>query len=187
MNSAVLITRPQLCCNGGYPYLVDKAENVWVIVGQLLIKAGWWDVPLALRDFSRSNKHNTSGPPLIIIFCFFIAIFPPRNMFGIIWELFVIFLILLPSFSFPFPCSRHHDFPLLYQIRLYNFATARVYKCCSIFCLNSQFYGLVKLQFEGFLHRKTGIFVFLGKCYKCCSGKFVKYALCWLRYVRIWY
>ena len=31
---------------------------MWLIVRQLPIKAGWWDAPLALRDFSRSNKHD---------------------------------------------------------------------------------------------------------------------------------
>ena len=37
---------------------VDKAKNVWLIVGQLHIKAGWWDAPLALQDFSWSNEHS---------------------------------------------------------------------------------------------------------------------------------
>ena len=41
-------------------YLVDKAKNVWLIVGQLPIKAGWWNALLTLRDFSRSNKHEDS-------------------------------------------------------------------------------------------------------------------------------
>ena len=31
---------------------------MWLIVRQLPIKARWWDVPLALRDFSQSNKQN---------------------------------------------------------------------------------------------------------------------------------
>ena len=34
--------------------------QLWLIVRQLPIKAGWWDAPIALRDFSRSNKHNCS-------------------------------------------------------------------------------------------------------------------------------
>ena len=33
---------------------VDKAKSVWIIVGQLLIKAGWWDAPLVLQGFSRN-------------------------------------------------------------------------------------------------------------------------------------
>ena len=33
---------------------------MWLIVRQFLIKAGWWDAPLALRDFSRSIKHECS-------------------------------------------------------------------------------------------------------------------------------
>ena len=41
-------------------HLVDKAKYVWLIVGQLPIKAGWWNASLALRDFSRSNKHEDS-------------------------------------------------------------------------------------------------------------------------------
>ena len=39
---------------------VDKTRNVWLIVGQLPIKDVWWDAPLSLRDFSRSNTHNYS-------------------------------------------------------------------------------------------------------------------------------
>ena len=35
--------------------LTEKAKNVWLIVGQLLIKAGHWDAPLALQDFFQSN------------------------------------------------------------------------------------------------------------------------------------
>ena len=31
---------------------------MWLIVQQLPIKAGWWDAPLTLRDFSQSNKQN---------------------------------------------------------------------------------------------------------------------------------
>ena len=38
-------------------HMVDNAKNVWLIVGQLPKKSRWWDAPLALRDFSRSNKH----------------------------------------------------------------------------------------------------------------------------------
>ena len=41
-------------------HLVDKAKNVWLIVGQLPIKTGWRNAPLALRDFRRSNKHEDS-------------------------------------------------------------------------------------------------------------------------------
>ena len=35
---------------------LGKAKNMWLSIGQLPIKAGWWDAPLPLRDFSRSNK-----------------------------------------------------------------------------------------------------------------------------------
>ena len=38
-------------------HLVDNAKNVWLIVGQLPKKSGWWDAPLGLRDYSQSNKH----------------------------------------------------------------------------------------------------------------------------------
>ena len=30
---------------------------MWLIVGQMPIKAGWWDSSLAIWDFSQSNKH----------------------------------------------------------------------------------------------------------------------------------
>ena len=39
-------------------YWVDKVENVWLIVGQLPIKAGWWDAPLELCDYSWSSEQN---------------------------------------------------------------------------------------------------------------------------------
>ena len=44
-------------------YTRKCCENVWLMVGQLLIKAGWWETPLTLWDFSRSNKKKTSPPP----------------------------------------------------------------------------------------------------------------------------
>ena len=37
---------------------VGRARGVWLIVWQLLIKAGWRDAPLMLRKFSQSNKHQ---------------------------------------------------------------------------------------------------------------------------------
>ena len=40
---------------------------MWLIVGQLPIKAGWWDDPLPLLDFSRSNKQWKSEPIMIKI------------------------------------------------------------------------------------------------------------------------
>ena len=43
---------------GELTHWVDKAKIVWLIVGQLPIKAGWWYAPLELRDFSWSNKQN---------------------------------------------------------------------------------------------------------------------------------
>ena len=42
---------------GEFFNFADKAKNVWLIVGQLPKKAGCWDAPLALQDFSQSNKH----------------------------------------------------------------------------------------------------------------------------------
>ena len=33
---------------------------MWLIFGQLPIKAGWWDAPPALWDFNRSNNHCQS-------------------------------------------------------------------------------------------------------------------------------
>ena len=33
---------------------------MWLIVGHLPLKAGWWDAPHALRDFNRSNNHCQS-------------------------------------------------------------------------------------------------------------------------------
>ena len=46
--------------DGDLIYLVDRAKDVWLIIGQLPIKSGWWNAPLALQDFSRSNKHEDS-------------------------------------------------------------------------------------------------------------------------------
>ena len=34
---------------------------MWLIVGQLPIKTGWWDPPHELRNFNRSNKHCQSS------------------------------------------------------------------------------------------------------------------------------
>ena len=42
---------------GNFIDLAEKAKNVWLIVGRIPKKDGWWDAPLALRDFSRSNKY----------------------------------------------------------------------------------------------------------------------------------
>ena len=30
---------------------------MWLIIGQMPIKAGWWDTSLALWDFSQNNEH----------------------------------------------------------------------------------------------------------------------------------
>ena len=54
-----LTPRPHFL-EGAVIHLLDKAENVGLIVGQLRIKAGWWNASLALRDYSRSNKHKDS-------------------------------------------------------------------------------------------------------------------------------
>ena len=34
-----------------------EGQHIWLIVGQIPIKAGWWDASLKLWDFSQSNKH----------------------------------------------------------------------------------------------------------------------------------
>ena len=49
---------------------------MWLIVGQMPIKAGWWDSSLALWDFSWSNKHciQLSTANTIYISRFVIAI-----------------------------------------------------------------------------------------------------------------
>ena len=52
-----LTPRPHFL-EGDHIHWVDKAKYVWLIVGQLPIKAGRWDAPLALRDFSQSNTLN---------------------------------------------------------------------------------------------------------------------------------
>ena len=43
---------------GELTHRLDKAKIVWLIVGQLPIKTGWWYAPFALRDFSWTNKQN---------------------------------------------------------------------------------------------------------------------------------
>ena len=48
---------------------------MWLIVGQIPIKAGWWDASLALWDFSQSNKAlhpalcNKDSPYLSLLQC----------------------------------------------------------------------------------------------------------------------
>ena len=54
------LTRRPHFLQGELIHLVEKAKNAWLIVGQWPIKAGWWNAPLVLRDFSRSNKHEDS-------------------------------------------------------------------------------------------------------------------------------
>ena len=41
---------------------VDKTENVWLIFKQLPIKAGWWDVPLALGFQLKQYARTTIRP-----------------------------------------------------------------------------------------------------------------------------
>ena len=43
---------------GELSHCVYETKNLWLIVGQLPIKAGWWNAPLALWNFSWSNKQN---------------------------------------------------------------------------------------------------------------------------------
>ena len=52
------LTPPFYFLEGELTHWVDKAKIVWLIVGQLLIKAGWWYAPLTLLDFSWTNKQN---------------------------------------------------------------------------------------------------------------------------------
>ena len=60
---------------GEFIHLVDKAKNVWLIVGQLPIKAGWWNTPLALLDFSqRFSQRITLIPCIAPILCISIPI-----------------------------------------------------------------------------------------------------------------
>ena len=41
------------------PYFLER-ELIYLVVWQLSIKVGWWNTPLALRNFRRSNKHENS-------------------------------------------------------------------------------------------------------------------------------
>ena len=43
---------------GELTHWVDMAKIAWLIVGQLPLRAGWWYAPLALQDFSWTNKQN---------------------------------------------------------------------------------------------------------------------------------
>ena len=60
---------------GEFIYWVDKAKNVWLTVGQLPIKAGWWDAPPALQHFRHKHKilitgvtqENLQLPPYLLI------------------------------------------------------------------------------------------------------------------------
>ena len=46
---------------GEFIHWVDKAKNVWLTVGLLHIKAGWWNAPLKLQYFSHKHKIPTTG------------------------------------------------------------------------------------------------------------------------------
>ena len=83
---------------GEFIHLVDKAKNVWLIVGQLPRKAGWWNTSLALRDFSRSCKHKDSPEESswFPAFPLWFPAFPP-------W--FPAFPPWFPSFRSPIPHS----------------------------------------------------------------------------------
>ena len=48
------------CLDGELIQWVDKAKNVWITVGQLPTKAGWYDAPFALQGFSRSIASTPS-------------------------------------------------------------------------------------------------------------------------------
>ena len=50
---------------------VGKAKNLWLIVGQLCIKAAWWDTPLVLWDFSWSNKQDYFSTNAVVTFIVF--------------------------------------------------------------------------------------------------------------------
>ena len=45
---------------------------MWIIVGQVPIKAGWWDASLALLIFRRSNKHCIHLSAKTIYFSYFL-------------------------------------------------------------------------------------------------------------------
>ena len=42
-----------------------QGYHIWLIVIQLPMKAGWWDVPLTLRDFAEATRMilNKGGSP----------------------------------------------------------------------------------------------------------------------------
>ena len=70
---------------------VDKVKNEWKIVGQLPIKAGWWDVSFALQRSSRNiasspNYKNCQIRP---------SVSPFFNKKFTIWELASLYFILL--------------------------------------------------------------------------------------------
>ena len=67
----------------------DKAKNVWLIVGQLPIKAGWWGASLALQILAEAiNKtifpSNTAVAFIMKWFCLIICIFP-QNRFSFVY------------------------------------------------------------------------------------------------------
>ena len=89
---------------------VDKAKNLWLLVGQLSIKAVWWNAPLALRDISRSNKHEDSHkeshwfpvfPPWFPAFSHWFLAFPPWFPTFPLW--FLAFPPWFPTFPPWFP------------------------------------------------------------------------------------
>ena len=61
-------------------HFVEKAKNVWLIVGRLSIKAGWWNDPLALWDFNQAinTKILTKCHPWFLAFLPQFSAFPPR-------------------------------------------------------------------------------------------------------------
>ena len=61
-------------------HFVEKTKNVWLIVGRLSIKAGWWNDPLALWDFNQAinTKILTKCHPWFLAFLPQFSAFPPQ-------------------------------------------------------------------------------------------------------------
>ena len=62
-------------------HFVEKAKIVWLIVGRLSIKAGWWNDPLALWDFNQAinTKILTKCHPWFLAFLPQFSAFPPPD------------------------------------------------------------------------------------------------------------
>ena len=62
---------------------MQRGKDVWLIVWQLLMKVGWWDIPLALRDLVEAIPIiSHDGLPLVTGTNFH----PPPTAPPIIWN-----------------------------------------------------------------------------------------------------